>query len=124
MLVHPKDATPKLDKTGVVYEVKCQTCNSTYVGETGRTLGKRLEEHKKASSSAIHEHMTNTNHEMDWNDVKVLERENNTFRRKVKEAIHIKRRTPSLNRDQGLDLPPIYHTLLSHDHDHRRSCDP
>ena len=50
MLVHPKDITSKFNRSGVVYEVKCQTCNNTYVGETGRTLGKRLDEHKRLTS--------------------------------------------------------------------------
>ena len=123
LLVHPKDTTPKFNRTGVIYEVNCQDCNNTYVGETGRTLGKRLDEHKRLTSSAIHEHTADTSHTMDWDNTRILGRESNIHRRKIREAIYIKRRQPSLNRDQGLDLPPIYHTLLSHDFDHRRSCD-
>ena len=37
-------------KKGVVdvYEVPCMNCNSSYIGETGRSLKKRLVEHKSA----------------------------------------------------------------------------
>ena len=71
MLVHPKDTTPKLNRTGVIYEIKCQTCYNIYVGETRRTLGKRLDEHKKSTSSAINEHMSNTGHTMDLNGARI-----------------------------------------------------
>jgi len=64
-LVHPKDKPPKWKKCGVVYKITCQTCQQCYIGETGRPLGKRIEEHKKLTSSAIHEHMTNTGHLID-----------------------------------------------------------
>ena len=33
-------------------------------------------------------------------------------KRKVKEAIYIKRNSASMNREQGYQLPPIYHQLL------------
>lgn len=76
-------------------------------------LGTRLNEHKKMTQSALHEHQENKGHVIDWENVKVVDRETNTIPRKVKEAIQIKRLTPDLNRDVGLDLPAIYDHLLT-----------
>ena len=43
------------------------------------------------------------------------------MKRKIREAIAIKRENPSLNRDQGLDLPKCYlHLLCSRDHHQSR----
>ena len=49
--------------------------------------------------------------------VKVIDRESRWFERGVREAVHIRARSPSLNRDQGRHrLPPIYNSLIqSHD---------
>ena len=115
MLVHPKDKTNKEQKTGVVYKIDCITCKGTYIGETARTLGKRLDEHKKLSSSAVKEHQDNTGHEIDWRNVKIVGKEEHWLKRKIKESITIRREKPSLNRDQGWDLPTIFCNLLSHD---------
>ena len=30
---------------GVIYELECQSCGATYIGETGRALGVRIYEH-------------------------------------------------------------------------------
>ena len=104
-LVHPKDKTNHLQKSGVIYLITCVDCQKQYIGETARPLGKRLQEHRKLTSSAVKEHMDRTNHQMDWNNVKILGQELNTLRRKLREAILIHRHKPTLNRDQGLDLP-------------------
>jgi hypothetical protein len=114
-LVHSKDKPTKENTTGAIYQIKCSTCGNLYIGETGRQLGTRIEEHKKIASSAIHEHIERTGHRIDWDNIKIIDKEQDTIKRKIKEAIHIKLKKPSLNRDQGLDLPPIYNQLLSHD---------
>ena len=114
-LVHPKDPTPKELKSGVIYQIRCKTCNRLYVGETARTLKTRIEEHKKTTSSAIKEYQSNTGHIIDWENVKVIGKEDQWMKRKIKEAIAIRKDKPSLNRDQGWDLPPIFNSLLSHD---------
>lgn len=33
-----KDATPSMMKSGIVYEIACQECYATYIGQTGRYL--------------------------------------------------------------------------------------
>ena len=42
----------------------------------------------------------------------VVERESKDFSRRVLEAIQIKSKGPNLNRDKGLDLDPVWDTLL------------
>ena len=74
-----------------------------------------MEEHKKMTSSAVNEHSRTTGHIMDWENIKVIGREYNWAKRKIKEAIAIRKWKPMLNRDQGWELPPIFCNLLSHD---------
>ena len=112
-LVRPKDRTIKEKKSGAIYLIKCETCSKEYIGETSRPLGKRLDEHRRLTSSAIREHMDTTGHTIDWQNVKILEREQHDMKRKIKEAIHIRKRKPALNRDLGIDLPPIYQPFWS-----------
>ena len=83
-------------------------CESVYIRETGR----KLENHKSRaaeSKSVVNEHVTRSNnaHQIDWDNVKVLEKETKDFPRKVLEAIHIRKKGPNLNRDKGLDLDPV-----------------
>lgn len=125
MLVHPKDKTETLKQSGVIYHITCDTCKETYIGETARPLGTRIEEHKKQNTSAILEHHQKSGHRINWDSVKILDRESSMLKRKVKEALHIKRHRPALNRDTGLYLPPIYDHLLSRDcHSHVMTHEP
>ena len=49
----------------------------------------------------------------------VLDREDREFPRLVREAIHIRKLSPELNRDQGLELPTLYNALIRPKGQHR-----
>ena len=49
LLVHPKDKIDELQKCGSVYQIDCMSCDKVYIGETGRKLETRREEHKAES---------------------------------------------------------------------------
>ena len=97
----------------MVYDLTWNDCGEHYIGETARTLEKRLGEHQKQTTSAIREHQSQANHEIDWEGVKIVDKEFVDVKRKIKEAIHIRR--PTLNRDGGYDLPASFDHLLSRD---------
>ena len=95
-----------------------------YIGETGRALGKRVEEHKKdigqskenqenKEKSALGEHMNKHGHSFGWDSITILKREDHQLKRKIKEGIAIAQRHPELNRDQGLEPHAIYKHILS-----------
>ena len=64
------------------------------MGETKRMLATRLKEHKAAcrlgafERSAVAEHAWQEGHEIDWNDVEILDIAKDLQERKVKEPIH------------------------------------
>ena len=118
-LCHPKDAVPKNERSGVVYCIPCKDCNFSYVGETGLHLSTRVKQHREATRkcetdrSAIAEHVWSKHHQMDWDNVSILDFEPHTKLRKVREAVHIKKRSSLLNRDQGLDISNIWDPLFN-----------
>ena len=67
LLTRVKNTIPK-EKKGVVYKVNC-SCGNTYIGETGRTLYVRLNEHRRAvkmnnKSNGITVHANSTSPEV------------------------------------------------------------
>ena len=117
-LVHPKNPVAKEDKAGVVYQIPCSRCPQTYIGQTGRTLGQRLKEHKGAvrdrntSTSTLAEHVCNTGHPMDCSQTHILETCRYTSKRCLLESWMIQRQPSALNRERG-PLPPSYRQLYS-----------
>ena len=109
-LVQVKDKTENLKKCGTVYHIHCDQCNKQY--KTSRVLETKIKEHFSRDSSAIQEHCQLTGHSVDSSKTKVLATESNTFKRHVREAIEIRLRKPSLNRDNGFELANIYNTIL------------
>ena len=98
-------------------------CDKTYIGETGRKFGVRLQEHRtdvesktgrtftrslRASSltehnkSALTDHATQENHVINWSQATVIDRQPERFTRWIKEAIHIRKEgQQAMNRDEG-----------------------
>ena len=86
----------------LVYSIKCPDCDSGYLGESLRRFGDRLHEHNSASfggkMGVFYEHTLNTGHRVPKPDnCKILGRDKNMFRRRVRETILIDQRKPDLN---------------------------
>ena len=124
LLVSPKDKTEKKDVVGPVYLIPCQgqttrgQCPESYIGETERLLNTRFNEHKRRSntSSEVSQHLyiDSPGHHVDFDKVKVLDRDTRWFERGVKEAIYIRAAQPSLNKDGGRHrLPRVYDPILT-----------
>ena len=106
-----------------MYEIPCTNCPKTYIGQTGRLLKTRLNEHRteaekissksfkpsqrKTSSSeffksAISEHVAANNHVIVWDEARVIDLEPNKTTRWLKEAIWIRSRgRNTMNKDEG-----------------------
>ena len=78
------------NQTGIIYHYQCPhiNCPSSYIGESGRTLGDRIKEHFKAPSP-IHLHSSTTGHPMDPNQFSIVHEEVNSQPRTIKEAMYI-----------------------------------
>ena len=87
---NPKDKDPKSNQTGIIYKYQCPhiQCTSSYIGESGRSLGERVKEHFKAPSP-IHHHSATTGHPLDPQQFNIVHKEVNSFSRTIKEAMFI-----------------------------------
>ena len=116
MISKPKDRVPSIQKSGVVYKIPCASCPASYIGQTGRKLRQRLDEHRRAvrqadfNASALAEHAWTMEHPVDWDNVQVLSNPRDFTTRLVEEAIAIRNTSNTLNRDKGA-LPPEYDNL-------------
>ena len=93
-----------------------------YIGETQRAIGVQKKEHQSAvrlvdfSKSAIAEHVHSEDpvHEVEWNSMKVIDRAGKKIERKVREATHIHRNKPGINRrDGGIEHSSVWTTILN-----------
>ena len=97
-------------KHDVVYEFTCpdDNCSENYIGETGRRVSQRITEHARSDKrSHILQHSIENNHELaNINNFTILgEGFHNTAKRRIAEALFIKEKSPSLNKqDQSVPL--------------------
>ena len=100
--------------------MKCKTCSGEYVGETLRALRVRKKEHRDAirlgqsSKSAIAEHVHEQSmpHEIDRQIMKTIDRARWKRERKIREAFHIQKRKPQLNRDRGVEQITVWNAII------------
>ncbi len=71
--------------------------------------------------TAVGEHLDDTGHKCSLKEAKILDKEDQVSRRRIKEAIRIHQGRPALNRDTGLDIPAVILQLVSYDPE--GSCD-
>ena len=117
LLVHPKDPVGKEKVVGPVYNIKCEDCEASYIGETERSLKARFGEHRRPSSTTSevsrHIHTDSPSHTIMLENTKILSVEPKWFQRGVKESIYIRALKPSLNKDGGrYNLPPIWNNII------------
>jgi hypothetical protein len=106
-----------LEEKGV-YEIPCQDCNKSYIGQTGRRISNRRKEHELAvkqfsKSSALAQHSVSNLHKIDFKNTKTLASINFLKPRLVREAIEIEKRPVNLNtRDDGTCLPVAWKPII------------
>jgi len=99
-----KDILPNMSQKNVVYKILCKDCDASYVGQTCRQLKTRISEHKNHirwntnTQSVITEHRINNDHDFDWDNVLILDKERFLGKRLISEMLYIKCQDNGLNR--------------------------
>ena len=106
-----KDKDDITQKCNVIYQLACSVCGKKY---TSRSLGVRRKGHldPKSAKFVIAEHFQATGYRFDIHDCKIFSSEEHFWKRKIKEAITIRRTRLELNRDQGYQLSRVYQSVL------------
>jgi hypothetical protein len=113
----------------VVYSVPCENCPIRYIGQTKQSLGNRLIQHSdacinssKTSLRALKEdkkadnglalHHKKTGHFFDFENVQVLEKEGNYWKRIILEGIHIKKGKDLANLKSGYEIDKCWDPII------------
>ena len=100
-----------------VYSIPC-SYNKAYIGETGRSLETRMKEHMadlrhdRHKRSALAEHAHLTQHHICLENAKVIAKEDNLIKHKIRENIETNMTNNCLNRDDGKKLSDSLLPLL------------
>ena len=95
-----------LNDNGCVYKIPCSVCNKIYVGQTGRCLDKRINEHKYNirtgnENSALFIHTRDNDHLISFQNSSKYCNSNCWYSRNIIESILIEK-TPTMNLSPGL----------------------
>ncbi|XP_071637535.1 uncharacterized protein [Temnothorax longispinosus] len=115
-----KDRLDKDHSTEVVYRIKCNDCNASYIGQTKRFLQTRVKEHfndiKKndCNWSVVSKHRASLGHDFNWSEVEILHKEGNRKKREIAEMLLIKKYRDTINlKNDTENLNPIYDNVIS-----------
>lgn len=115
-----KDTVPVLNRSNVVYQIKCRDCSLSYIGQTSQILKNRITLHKsdirlRPQRCALATHTVDNKHEIDFDSVKILAYQSNFVKRTFLEMCYIGE-IPCMNSKTDLEnLSNIYSFLLHMD---------
>jgi len=104
-----KSDRDKLDIPGV-YCILCKNCKNSYIGQTGRAISTRIDEHRRSTrvnstiSSAVKDHALVLNHAIDFDNVTALSYSDSVIDRLLIEAYFIKRRNVFVGNKSSMEL--------------------
>lgn len=118
-IVTGKDKLEQMEKSGIVYQINCNNCEASYVGQTKRKLKTRIKEHindirkNPDSHSVISMHRINYDHNFNWEKTKILDIEQNYSKRLTSEMVYIKKQKQGINKISDIELlPECYYNLI------------
>lgn len=91
LLINNRDKIDFMDRSGV-YRIQCDDCQAIYIGETGRRLGTRINEHRRHMNSNFFQHLLSTGHKSNNpNNIHLLHQCHKGKRLKLLEDFEIER---------------------------------
>ena len=97
----------------LVHEAECSNCQAVYFRESKRSLKSRSHEHKRSvrncdcDENEIAKHCSEADHNFNWDQKKVIDRESRLIPRKIKETIHCLKNSNHINKISYM-LPEIW----------------
>lgn len=120
IFTNTKPRIDKKDQHNVVYQIPCKECNRIYIGTTKRKLAVRLSEHeadirRRRTTTALSQHMTDNDHMADFENVKILDKENRTSTRYTLEGLRIQQNIKTtMNHQEDIDnISSIYGVAIN-----------
>jgi hypothetical protein len=88
----------------VVYHLKCKNCTANYVGQTKRICDVRMNDHQTDKNSHVYEHHNIDGHEIDFENVEILDRADTIRKLEYKEMLYIRKLKPTINKQTEGEL--------------------
>ncbi len=91
--------------SNVVCYLKCKNCDASYIGKSNRICCQSMNEHNGGDpESHVYLHQINEKHEIDFDNIKILDRASNDDKLVWKEMLYIRKYNPSLNAQKESQL--------------------
>lgn len=104
-----KDKESSTTRSGI-YQIKCNDCQDTYIGQTSREFGIRLKEHEKAArnKSSVAEHMIENHHSIDTANSKIIRLVHQKWKLDAFESYHIANTAELMNTEDAKIISPLF----------------